>query len=48
MSNWNFGKMENAMEWNGKAIRYSIERLLDRATPEQLDLVWRFLHALLT
>ena len=36
------------MEWKVKVIRYSIERLLDRATPEQLDLVWRFLHAMLT
>lgn len=34
------------MDEKKKSTKYDIIRLLEKATQEQIDLVWRFLHAM--
>ena len=40
--------MEKIMDGKSEATRNDIIQLLEKATPEQIDLVWRFLHAMVT
>jgi hypothetical protein len=41
-------EMEKIMNGRTEATKNDILQLLENATPEQIDLVWRFLHAMST
>lgn len=36
------------MDDKKNSTKNDVIRLLEKATPEQIDLVWRFLHAMVT